>query len=549
MRASIAAALLVCAAGFTSHAYAAGTSTWKITKTEWTEEDEKGFGAFVRAIAESGCSTSVECIAGPGNPYRETDPRILKFVADCADFPYMLRAYYAWKNGLPFSYVNGISGQGSDVRFASKGNRPVSRRDVVDRGGGINGVAVLSEIHSNVSTATYRTDVTSQGPVLSDFYSPKLAPGSIRPGTAIYDSNGHVVLVYDIDSQGRIHYVDADPDFTVSRGMHGPQFGQSPTRLGGGFKNFRPMKLVGAKRRPDGSYVGGRVVLAKDDEIADYSLEQYRGNVAAAEADGYGALFEMEGQPLGYFEYLRATLNGGKYKFNPVEELALGMESLCTQIQERAQYVDVAITDGIDKKPHPKTLPGNIYATDNMEWESYSTPSRDARLKNSFALLYMDLTKLFLLWQNRDPRVVYNGRDLKADLQRTYAQRSQACQVSYTNSAGKAVTLEFDDVMQRLFALSFDPYHCVERRWGATTREELATCKDDAMKARWYKAEQRLRNSAERSTSTRRDYTLAELEKNPQRVGAEDPPPVDLEHLIDNIGNIRLAPTMNPVGF
>ena len=26
------------------------------------------------------------------------------FNADCADLPYMLRAYFAWKNGLPFAY-------------------------------------------------------------------------------------------------------------------------------------------------------------------------------------------------------------------------------------------------------------------------------------------------------------------------------------------------------------------------------------------------------------------------------------------------------------
>ena len=43
---------------------------------------------------------------------------------DCAKLPYLLRAYYAWKNGLPFSYVDGVSGKG-DLRFSKTANRPV----------------------------------------------------------------------------------------------------------------------------------------------------------------------------------------------------------------------------------------------------------------------------------------------------------------------------------------------------------------------------------------------------------------------------------------
>ena len=55
-------------------ARAAPAGPWHITKTEWSAADEKGFGDFVRKIAESGCTTSVECMRGPGNPYRASDP-------------------------------------------------------------------------------------------------------------------------------------------------------------------------------------------------------------------------------------------------------------------------------------------------------------------------------------------------------------------------------------------------------------------------------------------------------------------------------------------
>ena len=49
--------------------------------------------------------------------------------------------------------------------------------------------------------------------------------------------------------------------------------------------------------------------------------------------------------------------------------------------------------------------------------------------------------------------------------------------------------------LARLFAMSFDPYHCVELRWGAAAGSpELATCPDDPARRGWYRAEQRLRN-------------------------------------------------------
>src|SRR5438067_244189 len=110
---------------------------WHITKMEWSAADEKGFGDFVRKIAESGCTTSVECMRGAGNPYRNSDPASLVFHADCAKWVYMLRAYYAWKNGLPFSYVDKIEGRGSDIRFSPTSNRALSRHDLVDTGSGI----------------------------------------------------------------------------------------------------------------------------------------------------------------------------------------------------------------------------------------------------------------------------------------------------------------------------------------------------------------------------------------------------------------------------
>ncbi|MEI9992217.1 MAG: hypothetical protein WDM86_19530 [Rhizomicrobium sp.] len=178
--------------------------------------------------------------------------------------------------------------------------------------------------------------------------------------------------------------------------------------------------------------------------------------------------------------------------FNPVYELKATMKTLCNDHGRPArQYVDLDLKDGIAVKPHPERLPDNIYGSENLEWETYSTPSRDARIKAAFVQFYKDMAQMIDLWVKRDPRIVYDGNFLKDDLQRAYAQQSRACTITYLNSASRPVAMTFDDMLHRLFDLSFDPYHCVELRWGADG-DERTSCTDGKAKQRWYEAEQRL---------------------------------------------------------
>jgi hypothetical protein len=172
----------------------AKADTWRITKDHWSDSDERGFGSFVQAIGESNCSSSESCLRDPANPYRATDQRFLDIDVDCAKWAYLLRAYYAWKNNLPFSYVNGVSGQGNE-RFSRDGNTLLSRHDLIENGSGIDAPTAIRELLGTVSSATYRSDPTAQHAVLSDFYSPALRPGSIRAGSVGYDFHGHVVIV------------------------------------------------------------------------------------------------------------------------------------------------------------------------------------------------------------------------------------------------------------------------------------------------------------------------------------------------------------------
>ena len=66
---------------------------------------------------------------------------------------------------------------------------------------------------------------------------------------------------------------------------------------------------------------------------------------------------------------------------------------------------------------------------------------------------------------------------------------------------GKSVNLTLADVQSRLFDLSFDPYACVEMRWGAvpSSTQESASCNTlDAAHMQRFKDEQSLRKVIDR---------------------------------------------------
>jgi len=109
-----------------------------------------------------------------------------------------------------------------------------------------------------------------------------------------------------------------------------------------------------------------------------------------------------------------------------------------------------------------------------------------------------------------------------------YQDESRRCQISYFNTSGHSVSLGLDEVRKRLFGLSFDPYHCIEFRWGANTPQELSSCRDNNNKQRWYQQERWLRYQWERRYDARMDYSLDELNGPKPGAGIAQPPDVDI---------------------
>ncbi len=87
-------------------------------------------------------------------------------------------------------------------------------------------------------------------------------------------------------------------------------------------------------------------------------------------------------------------------------------------------------------------------------------------------------------------------------------------------------------MMRRLFKISFDPYHCIELRWGAVG-DERSSCPDGKAKLKWYEAEQRLRNQPDRTYDLQMAFDIDELNRHVKGSGLDTPPPIDIKALID----------------
>lgn len=525
-------------------AEAQSNSRWRILKPSWTVTDEQRFGEFISgiggAVERRECDKVDTCLRSAANPYAGTDPASLRLFADCADLPYYMRSYFAWKNALPMSVVSDIRARpgntNKDVRYSTLGNYATGRYDIIpSRTSSPNAVSLLNSTLIDMTySATFRMIGLEDTGNFTDFYPVKLGRETIRPGTVIYDPNGHVAIIYKVTDDGRIFYIDSHPDNTLTSGMYTPKFSRSHPQHGAGFKNFRPLALVGARQNSAGEYYGGRIVGARNEQLAGYSLEQFYGNSPDPEGVWNKGQFLYRGVAFPYFDYLRIMMASGELRIDPIKDMQQVLADICVNLKDRVVAVEQARKAGVDMKPHPERLPTNIYGTTG-EWEDYASPSRDARLKVSFMDILNQSRNLIQRHRAGDPAIVYSGANLAADLLATYQREAAACQFTYMNSGGTPVTLNLEEGRQRVFAMSFDPYHCVELRWGAATPQELSSCLDDENKRLWYDSEKWLRYQWERRYDSRMDYSLDELTGPKPGAGIAQPPDVDIIRLLNSM--------------
>jgi hypothetical protein len=499
----------------------AQSHNWVVKHRKWTNAHEQKFSEFISIMGETKCGSLQRCLTNKkSNPfYYNKTPKNTRYPSDCADLPFALRAFFAWMEGLPFDYVDYVvpgpkNTSSKDIRYTKYGNKPAGRR-TLSYGNTYNGPAEIRRIANYVSTAMYRTHFD----YISDFYPVRFSRETIKPGTVLYDASGHAAIVYKVEDDGRVRMMDAHPDQSITYITFGKKFARSRPEHGAGFRNWRP-----------------ELSYQETYKLKDFSDEMYN------------RYFQVSGRNVDYYDYIRSSLSKGNLKYNPVNEMNNLIIELCDNTHDRVRSVEAAIKKGIHRKSHPNKLPANIYGT-HGEWESYSTPSRDARLKTGFVELKNEIKRFIEGNENRDQRIVYTPTNsrysrycrsgnrtcfLAASLLEKYEDLNQSsqCQFSYKRSNGVMKTISFHQLTERLFDLSFDPYHCIELRWGARGSER-SSCKDNSNKLAWYDAEQGLRNQIERTYDQYMGYGLTDTRS---KLGTRHAPDVDIwGFLIDHL--------------
>jgi hypothetical protein len=398
--------------------------------------------------------------------------------------------------------VEYVNGSGSDPRYMLR-VRPIQWRQWDDYR---SPRSILRHLSESVHSGMYRIEPNQEE---GDFYPVSISRQSIRPGTTYYDPNGHVLVITEVRDDGTIFLIDGHPDGSLTWKRFGEAFELGPKILWGGFKNWRWQTWDGARiaRVPNAQ-------LRDFDGVQQWNQELWVEGVPRTEWLRPPEGWRRNSIAPGMFHlWVRRTLSNPNVPRDPVRDFREEVASLCRDVLDRADAVNVAVAARLNAQSHPGALPFNIYGTSG-DWELYSTPSRDARLKASVREIAQGLATIPADSPLR-PQLVTAWREERA---------REGCRYTYANSAGAPVALTIDTVLDRLFALSFDPYHCPELRWGAAAGSpELSTCPDNAEKLGWYRAEQRLRNQIDRQ------YGVA----TPLGMGPEHTPDVDFRRALD----------------
>ena len=438
----------------------------------WDAAAEKEWSAFIAAIGEarasSKCTTLNQCINDKSiNPYKvEGDPDLNLF-ADCSKLPMELRAYFAIKTGRPFRYVSNVvgdnpspdSGVAPDYRY-TKGNHPTAwstAKTSPSLG------ALMSRITSLYHSGFYRMAPDVED---NDMYPIDIRPGTVHPGTIYYDPNGHVLLVYRVEADGTVRFIDSHPDNSLTNTLFDSRLGMGSTATGGGFKNMRPISANGAG-------------YTQNADLPDYGTSQY----------GHGS---------GYYDWVRNQLSGGM-AMKPDVKFGQMTDQLCVDVKARVAAVDAGV--------HLATgamgdMPPDIYGADG-DWEAFSTPGRDVKLRASFRNIAQYVNTSGAAVKSKDPSVAWDGtsQSLVARYRSMWTQSIASCSFAYTGSDGTSNSLTLADVEKRIYDLSFDPYACAEMRWGAYPRaaNEQSSCNaNDSAHMQRFADERTMRNVIDR---------------------------------------------------
>ena len=466
---------------------AAPGPAWEIG-AQWGRATENLYSAFVEQLFfepedDDTTWTNLQALIGDRDRNLLYDYRApgedegLALEPDCADLPYFLRAYFAWKLRLPFVYRACTRGRKetpplcepwvySNLDSVPDKSTSAAFRRFVRR--------MANTVHSSSPRTLPDNDDT-------DFYPVRLRRQSLRPGTVYADPYGHVLVVARWKPQGVVDYgvligADAQPDGTVGRRRfwRGSFLFTPKTELvGSGFKAWRPVQhdpsLVadaGTGTGTDADVPPQPWAIASNEQLHDakgiraWSDVQYRGT-----GDDFYAAIEGIINP--------RPLDPVRMQTSLVDALDESVQRRLSSVQNGEDYMREQAYAAVD-------MPfGAALFLTTGPWEDFSTPSRDMRLLISIDAV-LSFPDTVASHPERFGLAQSNGHEAASAVREALTTELEKRSFEYTRSNGSTWKLTLADVVQRVKAMetAYNPNDCVEIRWGAPAgSEERATCK------------------------------------------------------------------------
>jgi cell wall-associated NlpC family hydrolase len=383
--------------------------------------------------------------------FGQSEEDVIRLQPDCADLPYFLRSYFAWKLRLPFGFRTCTRGRGGELPTCSELEHPQVAHERADEVDAFRWF-INSQVKHGVHSASGRTHPDDSETAL---YPVPMTQEALRPGTVFADPYGHLLVVARWvpqglgDRYGILIGAEAQPDGTVGRRRFWRGtflFDPDTTHVGAGFKGWRPVIFD----RRDRTYrsLPNEQITARNGYVP-FSRQQYEGSL-----DGYYERMEelINPRPLDAWQAQRALIDA---------------------LQESAVRRVVSVQNGEDWKARNPgrviDMPegSGIFLTAGP-WEEYATPSRDLRI-----LIAIDTVLGFADVVRRSParfglrpeEAEATATSVRTRLTEELARRS----FRYRRSDGQEQTLTLADVVARAraFEAAYDPNDCVELRWGA----------------------------------------------------------------------------------
>jgi len=381
---------------------------------------------------------------------------------DCADNPFVLRGYFAWKLRLPFGFhacSRGSLGQWPDCQEWFNNEMTGSKGPEADKF-----YRLMRRLMDTVHSGTARTALQAED---SDYYPLALRRANLLPGTVFADPYGHTLVIVHwreqtLEKPGELLAVDAQPDNTIGIKRFWPgNFLFTTENVVGqpGFKAFRPIV-----RRNNQLRLMTNQEIETNPDYGNISYEQ------------------LNLQPEDFYNRMEKLIN--PRPLPPETVLKELFRALHEQLLVRVGSVEMAEKF---KREHPGQLipmPSGaaIFQATGL-WEDYSTPNRDLRL-----LIAIDTIKNFPDRVVSHPELYIIKKSesvekIRTNLASLSARLADQLKITYRRSDTSPWTLTLKEIISREESLEmgYNPNDCVEYRWGAPAgSEEYATCRGQA---------------------------------------------------------------------